>query len=206
MESHSKIAMNKRNFAQQPFNSEKYFMRKIIFTIPFLIYGASFIWLVTGTESQSWLAIVLLTSGLVSLLTIPLVFKKNVVRGSIALVVLVILSGSLTGLKDPEASPAEIADIYTKIVMKTSLLRYRIDVGRFPTSAEGTNALLQCPVGCETKWQGPYLDSENGQFPLDPWGRPYQYACPGVHNPNSYDFWSLGEDGKPSADDIGNWH
>ena len=32
-------------------------------------------------------------------------------------------------------------------------------------------------------------------MPLDPWGNPYQYACPGTHNPDSYDVWSLGPDG-----------
>ena len=49
-----------------------------------------------------------------------------------------------------------------------------------------------------TKWQGPYLDKD---VPLDPWGKPYQYRSPGVHNPKSFDLWSVGPDGKQ----IGNW-
>ncbi|HSY53814.1 MAG TPA: type II secretion system protein GspG [Opitutaceae bacterium] len=43
-------------------------------------------------------------------------------------------------------------------------------------------------------------------MPLDPWGEPYQYAYPGVHNKSSYDIWSKGPDKQSgTADDIGNW-
>ena len=34
----------------------------------------------------------------------------------------------------------------------------------------------------------------------DPWGKQYQYACPGTHNPDSYDLWTIYK-GK----EIGNW-
>lgn len=182
-------------------------MKRVFFIILFLIYGASFLWLVIGIESQSS-QIVFLTSGLISLLTVPLISKKSVVRGYIALVfVLLILSGSLLSStrNDHEAPRAKIAGIVIKSSMKMSLHRFRLDVGRFPTTAEGLNALLRCPTSCEAKWHGPYVDSEGGQLELDPWRRPYQYVCPGIHNPNGYDLWSLGEDGKQSADDVCNW-
>jgi len=51
--------------------------------------------------------------------------------------------------------------------------------------------------------KAPYM--EGGRLPLDPWGRTYQYRCPGWMNPKGYDVWSLGPDGVVSADDIGNW-
>ena len=41
--------------------------------------------------------------------------------------------------------------------------------------------------------------------PLDPWNHFYHYVYPGVHNPQSFDIYSLGPDGVLSADDIGNW-
>ncbi|MGE9296101.1 MAG: type II secretion system protein GspG [Puniceicoccales bacterium] len=50
---------------------------------------------------------------------------------------------------------------------------------------------------------GPYI--ENPSVLIDPWGHPYQYRCPGVHNPDSYDIWSLGEDGVFTETDAKNW-
>ena len=41
---------------------------------------------------------------------------------------------------------------------------------------------------------------------LDAWGRPMRYRCPGRHNPDGYDLWSVGPDGiDGTADDITNW-
>lgn len=40
----------------------------------------------------------------------------------------------------------------------------------------------------------------------DAWNRPLKYACPGSRNPDGYDLWSVGPDGKDGTpDDIGNW-
>ena len=40
----------------------------------------------------------------------------------------------------------------------------------------------------------------------DPWGRPYRYRHPGMHNEDGYDLWSVGLDGADgTADDICNW-
>ena len=40
-----------------------------------------------------------------------------------------------------------------------------------------------------------------GDHITDPWGRPYQYECPGQHNTESYDLWSLGKDAQAGTDD-----
>ena len=49
----------------------------------------------------------------------------------------------------------------------------------------------------------PYLD----KLPNDPWGRPYQYASPGVRG--EIDVYSLGADGQVGGEgknaDIGSW-
>jgi len=39
--------------------------------------------------------------------------------------------------------------------------------------------------------------------PLDPWGHPWQYHAPGEQG-RPYDLLSLGPDGKPGGDDVGN--
>ena len=85
---------------------------------------------------------------------------------------------------------------------------YRLDTGGYPTTDDGLTALRARPVGEHARpgWRGPYLRKS---VPLDPWGRPYVYTAPGVHNPDSYDLYTLGKDGAPGGDgedaDITSW-
>jgi general secretion pathway protein G len=68
---------------------------------------------------------------------------------------------------------------------------YFLDTGRYPTTAEGLNALVQRGSGVST-WNGPYL--KGGSVPADPWGRPYAYRAPGQDGP--YEVISRGSDGQ----------
>jgi general secretion pathway protein G len=68
---------------------------------------------------------------------------------------------------------------------------YYLDVGRYPTSAEGLAGLVQ-RSGTTALWNGPYL--RGGAVPADPWGRPYVYRSPGQQGP--YDLISFGADGQ----------
>lgn len=70
---------------------------------------------------------------------------------------------------------------------------YRLDVGHYPTSEEGLNALLVKPANA-VKWNGPYLQKA---VPLDPWGRDYIYRAPGVSG--DFDIISYGKDGQPGG-------
>jgi general secretion pathway protein G len=75
------------------------------------------------------------------------------------------------------------------------------DTGRYPTSAEGLDALVHNP-GNQKDWKGPYPKK---MVPNDPWGRAYIYLCPGMRNPDYYDLWSNGSDGiEGTEDDITN--
>lgn len=51
----------------------------------------------------------------------------------------------------------------------------RLDIGRYPTAAEGLALLNASPGGSVANWSGPYL---SGGVPKDPWGRDYVYAPP----------------------------
>src|SRR5215210_4245383 len=78
-----------------------------------------------------------------------------------------------------------------------------LDAGRYPTTSEGLNALVQRPSGAQV-WTGPYL--KNGKLPVDPWGNPYQYRSPADRVP--YEIVSFGADGREggagTAADISN--
>src|SRR5689334_15549261 len=81
-----------------------------------------------------------------------------------------------------------------------ALHRFKFDCERYPTSEEGLAALIHEPA-FRKGWKGPYVKA----IVTDPWGRPYMYRRPGVHNPGGFDLASLGPDGIESNDDIGNW-
>jgi len=71
---------------------------------------------------------------------------------------------------------------------------YRIDIGRYPTSEQGLNALLVKPNE-ENKWSGPYLEK---QVPMDPWGKVYMYSSPG--RSGDFDLLTYGKDGQPGGE------
>jgi len=83
-----------------------------------------------------------------------------------------------------------------------ALDQFRLDVGRYPTTQEGLAALITNP-GVDN-WEGPYLKKA---LPNDPWGRPYNYQCPGTHA--EFDLFSYGRDGSPGGEgedkDIVSW-
>ncbi len=82
---------------------------------------------------------------------------------------------------------------------------YELHNGRYPTTEQGLEALRTEPTSdpAPEDWQGPYLKKD---IPLDPWGHPYVYICPGEHNPDTYDLYSRGPDGQDGGgDDITNW-
>jgi general secretion pathway protein G len=88
--------------------------------------------------------------------------------------------------------------------LEKALDQYRIDMGRYPTTEEGLDSLVNAPIN-EPNWSGPYLKKA---VPLDPWGHPYVYASPGTHN-NDVDLISYGKDGRPGGTgenaDLTNW-
>jgi general secretion pathway protein G len=92
-----------------------------------------------------------------------------------------------------------------QIVQFESVLdTFRLDVGRYPNTDEGLQALRTRPAAVEN-WDGPYLRKD---VPPDPWGHPYVYRCPGQHG--DFDLSSYGADGKESGEgdnaDIRNWN
>ncbi|MCX7109291.1 MAG: type II secretion system major pseudopilin GspG [Proteobacteria bacterium] len=124
------------------------------------------------------------------------------------LVVLAIL-GLLAGLVGPQLikhlgeSKAKTARLQVEELSST-LDMYKLDVGRYPTTDEGLNALIEAP-GTAKVWNGPYLKKK--KVPLDPWNNPYHYTAPGQHG--KFDLWTLGADNGEGGDgedsDIASW-
>jgi general secretion pathway protein G len=81
---------------------------------------------------------------------------------------------------------------------------YRLEVGRYPTTDEGLQALVEAPPGVNG-WNGPYLKKK--QLPKDPWGKEYEYKSPGEHG--DYDLYTLGADnsegGTGESQDVVSW-
>jgi general secretion pathway protein G len=111
------------------------------------------------------------------------------------LVVLTII-GLIVALVGPRVlnylSESKVKAARIQIQSFTSALDlYYMDAGRYPSSAEGLDALVR-PTAGGGAWNGPYL--RGGTVPKDPWGKPYVYRSPGVHRP--YDVISYGSDGR----------
>lgn len=111
----------------------------------------------------------------------------------VVLAILTLLAGlvgprvlnQLGGAKSKTAG-VQIADL------DKSLELFKLDVGRYPTTEEGLEALAKKP-GSVNGWNGPYL---KGGVPTDPWNNPYRYANSG----GAIEILSLGADGAPGGD------
>jgi general secretion pathway protein G len=124
-----------------------------------------------------------------------------VVLAILGLLVGVLVKNVAGGFKSGEAATAKI---FVNSTAPTLLVRYRIDVGDYPSTAEGLDALANAPAGKAERWRGPYVDG--GKLPIDPWGEPFAYRYPGTRNRTGYDVFSKGPDKtEGTADDIGNW-
>jgi general secretion pathway protein G len=125
------------------------------------------------------------------------------------LMVVVVIIGVLAALIAPTvlsrigeakgtAAKSDIASIMNALKM------YKLDNGRYPTSEQGLDALVNKPTSgpVSNNWK-PELD----KLKPDPWGKPYLYANPGTHG--EIDVFSYGADGQPGGEsddaDIGSW-
>ena len=107
-------------------------------------------------------------------------------------VVLGIVGGNFIG--KGEKAKADAAKIEIGQISQTLDL-YKLEIGRYPTTQEGLQALISAPAGV-TNWNGPYW--KKSTVPKDPWGNEYKYASPAQNAP--YEISSLGADGKEGGE------
>ena len=111
------------------------------------------------------------------------------------ILVVVAILGLLIGLVAPAAlrqlGGAQVSVAKQSIQRLGGVLDlYRLDMGSYPTTEQGLQALITRPSGA-TAWNGPYLKAEQGP-PLDPWNHPYLYRNPSMRPGRDYDLCSRG--------------
>ena len=136
---------------------------------------------------------------------------NNAMQGFTLIELLVVLAiiGLLAGLVGPQVmkhlggaksktAKVQIEDLAGALDM------YKMDVGRYPTTSEGLQALVEKPSSARS-WNGPYL--RKNTVPQDPWIYDYHYVSPGEHG--NFDLYSLGADntagGEGEDQDINSW-
>ena len=66
---------------------------------------------------------------------------------------------------------------------------YKLDVGSYPSSDEGLQALIVKPPEANN-WNGPYIKGDG--LPADPWNHAYVYRSPSNRPGHDFDLCSLG--------------
>jgi general secretion pathway protein G len=107
-------------------------------------------------------------------------------------VIMSVVAGNYIGRG--EKAKADAAKIEIGQISQTLDL-YKLEIGRYPTTQEGLQALIGAPAGV-ANWNGPYW--KKSSVPKDPWGNEYKYASPASNAP--YEIISLGADGKEGGD------
>ena len=151
-------------------------------------------------------------------------FRKNRSRARVqgftlievllVIVIILMLAGALVVFVLPQQEGAEKNT--TKLLLQnveTALDTYRLNMGRYPTTEQGLDALLAKPTfeneKLGEKWNGPYL--KPGTKLEDPWGNKLRYevadasTADDTANKNAprYKLISVGPDGQPdTTDDI----
>jgi general secretion pathway protein G len=129
----------------------------------------------------------------------------------VEVLVVVVILGLLAGLVVPrvvgrgEEAKRTAAAVQIREI-EQALEMYRLDSSLYPSTAQGLEALVAKPsIPPEPRKyrEGGYLR----KLPVDPWGSPFVYRCPGDHG--EYDLFSPGADGEEGGDgpgkDITNW-
>lgn len=121
----------------------------------------------------------------------------------IEVMVVIVILGILAGVVVPQVlgSGDQARVGTTKTVLSNvsgALDMYKLNNHKYPTSAQGLQALITQQEGSKNWPEGGYL---KGGIPKDGWDNEIQYLSPGTEG-RPYDLYSFGADGKPGGEGI----
>ena len=115
----------------------------------------------------------------------------------VVIVILAILAGLVVPKVVGQSDKARVKTTETALATVSNALdMYKVDNSRYPTTAQGLEALTTPPADAKNYPDGGYI---KGGYPTDGWENEMQYVAPGSEG-RPYDLFSLGADGQQGGD------
>lgn len=117
----------------------------------------------------------------------------------VVVVILAILAGMVVPRVVGQGDKARVKTTQTALsTVSNALDMYKIDNSRYPTTAQGLDALSTPPTDAKNYPENGYI---KGGYPTDGWENELQYVSPGTDG-RAYDLYSLGADGQEGGEGI----
>ncbi len=115
----------------------------------------------------------------------------------VVIVILAILAGLVVPKVVGQSDKARVKTTETALATVSNALdMYKVDNSRYPTTAQGLDALTTPPADAKNYPDGGYI---KGGYPTDGWENEMQYVAPGNEG-RPYDLFSLGADGQQGGE------
>ncbi len=115
----------------------------------------------------------------------------------VVMLILAILAAMIVPRIISRTEDAKVAKAVSDLATLRGMLdNFRIDVGRYPSTEEGLDALRTAPSDADG-WRGPYSQKA---ITADPWNNVYIYEWPGNDGDDSYNLLSYGADGSAGGE------
>lgn len=115
----------------------------------------------------------------------------------VVIVILAILAGLVVPKVVGQSDKARVKTTETALTTVSNALdMYKVDNSRYPTTAQGLEALTTPPSDAKNYPEGGYI---KGGYPTDGWENELQYVSPGSEG-RAYDLFSLGADGQQGGE------
>ena len=115
----------------------------------------------------------------------------------VVIVILAILAGLVVPKVVGQSDKARVKTTETALATVSNALdMYKVDNSRYPTTAQGLDALTTPPADAKNYPDGGYI---KGGYPTDGWENEMQYVAPGSES-RPYDLFSLGADNQQGGE------
>lgn len=115
----------------------------------------------------------------------------------VVIVILAILAGLVVPRVVGQSDKARVKTTETALsTVSNALDMYKVDNSRYPTTAQGLDALTTPPAEAKNFPEGGYI---KGGYPTDGWENEMQYVAPGADG-KPYDLFSLGGDNQQGGE------